>query len=436
MQYIQNLTTLILIFLAIGFFFSCGAKKDENFHPTVEIRYNEGKAQMFRHGEPYFIKGVAGTQHLEKAAAYGANSIRTWSLHDAESILDEAHKLGLTVTLGLEIGRQFWGSDFSYWKFWEVNKKIEELRPLIEKYKVHPALLMWGVGNEVQNFGGGKRFLILYTINKVAKMIKEVDPDHPTMTAVNVPSQVKRLIPFRFLMPHIDVIGFNAFAEYDRVHERVYGKRGWHKAYMLSEWGAEGHWEVIDTEWGAPKEPSMEEKVIHMGKIWNTINQDRILNIGTYAFYWGFKYEITPSWFSMFSEEGHESAQIKFLKKVWTGEDASNQPPIIRQIFIENQKENQNVFLDANSIYSAQVIADDPELDALSYRWEIRGEEYSLYESGIVSHNMEYYFLNMDEAKVKFTAPKNEGDYRLYVFVFDGKGNFTTHNIPFYVLKK
>jgi beta-galactosidase/beta-glucuronidase len=58
--------------------------------------------------------------------------------------------------LGIEVGRQSWGADFNYWKFWEVSKKIEELRPIIEKYKDHPALLMWGIGNEVELFGGGK----------------------------------------------------------------------------------------------------------------------------------------------------------------------------------------------------------------------------------------------------------------------------------------
>ncbi|HSF53650.1 MAG TPA: glycoside hydrolase family 2 TIM barrel-domain containing protein, partial [Algoriphagus sp.] len=150
-------TILFLFFIAFILFTSCNKEDAKNQNPTVEVKYINGKAQLYRHGEPYFIKGAAGTEHLNLVAEFGGNSIRTWSLDDADRILDEAHALGLTVTLGLDIGRPAWGNDFSYWKFWEIDNQIEQLRPFIEKYKNHPALLMWGVGNEVKVYGGGAR---------------------------------------------------------------------------------------------------------------------------------------------------------------------------------------------------------------------------------------------------------------------------------------
>jgi len=51
--------------------------------------------------QPYYVKGVGGTVHLPLAAKIGANSIRTWGIDDAQKILDEAHKYGLTVMLGM-----------------------------------------------------------------------------------------------------------------------------------------------------------------------------------------------------------------------------------------------------------------------------------------------------------------------------------------------
>jgi hypothetical protein len=81
------------------------------------------------------------------------------------------------------------------------------------------------------------------------------------------------------------------------------------------------------------------------------------------------------------------------------------------------------------------VIANDPENDSLTYRWELRQEEYKYYETGIFQHNMKYYFSQDDLATIEFIAPKQEGDYRLFVFVFDGQGNFSTQNIPFYVIQ-
>jgi len=251
MRTATNRLIISIILPSLFFVFSCKIDKQDDFKPTVEIKYEDGNARLYRHGEPYVIKGAAGTQYMDKVAAYGANSIRTWNLQDADSILDKAYELGLTVTLGLEIGRPHWGNDFKYWKFWEVNKKIEELKPIIEKYKNHPALLMWGVGNEVKEYGGGKRIEVFYITNKVAKMIKELDPNHPTIVAVNNSSKNHTLT--RLVLSNIDILGFNSFKNLNSTAEKVYGEKGWKKAYIFSEWGSWGHWQVTDTEWELPK---------------------------------------------------------------------------------------------------------------------------------------------------------------------------------------
>ena len=423
-----------LIFVAI--LFSCGRDKEEIHIPTVEVRYQEGMAKLYRLGEPYFIKGAGGTEHLAKLAEYGGNSIRTWSMQDAEKVLDEAHELGLTVTLGIEIGRQVWGADFNYWKFWEVSKKIEELKPLIEKFKDHPALLMWGIGNEVELFGGGKRFLIYFTINRFAKMIKEVDPNHPTLTAIPVPPLKNRLGSFKHIMPHVDILGYNAFDRINTMYDKIYDKKGWNKAYMLTEWGPSGHWERPTTEWGAPKELSMKDKVNLMKGHWNVMHGDSIYFLGSYAFYWGFKYECTHTWFSLFSEEGYDSEQTKFLQTAWSGENPENMPPVIEHMFIDPGDRNDNVYLEANQIFKAKVIASDPELDSLYFRWELRQEESKFYETGVFKNNMENHLLHNNLPAIVFKSPIQEGDYRLFVFVFDGKGNFSSQNIPFYVVNR
>lgn len=427
---------LILLCSSLVLFFSCQKENNDGFTPTVEVKYIDGRAVLLRHGKPFLIKGAAGAEHMDKVAEYGGNSIRTWSLHDADSILDKAHELGLTVALGLEIGRPSWGEKFNYWKFWEVTKKIEELRPFIEKYKDHPALLMWGVGNEVNLFGKDKRFLVYYVINRVAKMIKEVDPNHPTMTAVSVPTNSNKYGSFRHIMPYVDIKGFNSFKSIDRLHDRVYEKRGWGKAYIVSEWGPTGHWETKDTEWGAPKEPTMKEKLRLMKSYWKTINKDSVYFLGSYAFYWGFKYEITHTWFSMFSEEGHESDQVKFLKYAWSGKEAENKAPSISHLYIDVGDKNDNIYLTASQKYTAKVFAEDPDLDSISYRWELRKEEYNFQEKSTYQHNMKYYFLKDSLATIEFIAPKEEGDYRLFVFVFDHNGNFTFQNMPIYVLQR
>jgi hypothetical protein len=439
-----NIPKLAFIIISLNFIFSCSNKKSENYKPTVEVKYNDGRAQLYRHGKPYQIIGAGGTQHLDRVAEYGGNSIRTWSLHDAQRILDEAHELGLTVTLGLEIGRPHWGNEFSFWNFWEVSEKIEELRPFIEKFKDHPALLMWGVGNEVDRFGGGRRFLFYYSINRVAKMVKKVDPNHPTMTAVGYNSSRRISKWIRKIMPHIDILGINLFKSDVKIHDEDFEQKRWGKAYILSEWGPNGHWSSAQTEWGAPIEPKNSDKRQFMEKQWDILNNDSDLFLGSYVFYWGFKHEATHTWFSLFSKDGAETESIHFLKDAWAGKKTENLAPQVEDLFIESKKglQNKNVYLESSQVYTALAYTNDPEGDTLSYKWEIRAEEnyfvdeIKLTDVNLAYYNMEYLIQKVDGNKIKFNAPKEEGAYRIFIFAYDGKGNVASYNIPFYVIVK
>jgi hypothetical protein len=424
-----------LFIIVISAVLSCRPEMPENHQPTVEVRYENGRAVLYRHGSPYYIKGAAGTEHMDKVAAFGGNSIRTWDLEDADSILDKAHELGLTVTLGIEIGRPLWGNDFAYWKTWEVAKKVEEIRPFVEKYKDHPALLMWGVGNEVKGYGGGTRLEVYYITNQVAKMVKEVDPNHPTMTALNHSSKIDFLTPT--ILSNIDILGFNAFRDLNRMSGKVYGEDGWKKAYIFSEWGTWGHWQAPETEWGAPKELKDAEKRHAMEQNWNTMLQDSSLLLGAYAFYWGYKHEGTQTWFSFFSEEGLQTPSLQFLKEAWSGKTVENAAPNVSDISIENPKSfvRDNFYLESDKIYTASALAEDPEADSLEFIWEIRDEENYFLDKNY-SNPIDSLIVVSNGPKVQFKTPKDEGPFRVFVYALDGRGNFSSYNIPFYVIKR
>ena len=70
----------------------------------VELRQSAQGWELLRGGEPYFIQGAGGTGPLEQLAAAGANSVRTWGADDVGALLDEAHALGMTVTVGIWLG--------------------------------------------------------------------------------------------------------------------------------------------------------------------------------------------------------------------------------------------------------------------------------------------------------------------------------------------
>lgn len=412
--------------------FSC-QEKHKSFVPTVEVKKEGDKFTLYRHGNPYYIKGAAGHEHMEKVALYGGNSIRTWNTKQAGQILDKAESYGLTVTLGLEVGNEWWGNDFSYWDMGAVDEKISELQKVVEQYKDHPALLMWGVGNEVHLFGGNQ-LLVLYTIDRVAKMIHETDPNHPVMTAVPLGPNFSKRGLLRLLCPNLDILGVNGFARLPYLKEEIRGTFGWNKAYMLSEWGTQGPWEATSTEWGAPVEKSSTERAMEMDQKWKLIGQDSTMFLGGYAFYWGNKYERTYTFYSLFSAEGFETESVNILSSKWRGAVPENWAPKIDSVHLNNTIPLVNTYLLAGSLQQAKVFAHDPEEDSLTYRWEIRPEGLDNFIRGAFDKELVHLLLKTEGSYLQFKAPDQEGGYRLFTYVYDGRNHIATYNIPFYVL--
>lgn len=56
------------------------------------------------------------------------------------------------------------------------------MRKEITAYQNHPALLAWGIGNEAE--GDGTNTAYWQQLERLAVLAKEIDPAHPTFTAV------------------------------------------------------------------------------------------------------------------------------------------------------------------------------------------------------------------------------------------------------------
>ena len=122
---------------------------------------------MSRGGKPYFVKGAGGSGNLEKLAARGANSIRTWTTGGLAGILDESNKLGLTVSAGIWLESEC--SWFSYGNPEHCAKQAERVRKEVMLYRDHPALLAWGIGNEIE--GDGTNVALWKQLDRLAKML-------------------------------------------------------------------------------------------------------------------------------------------------------------------------------------------------------------------------------------------------------------------------
>ena len=158
----------------------------------VQLKQADNGWQLYRDGKPFYIKGAGGDWHLDEDGGQrklelfkrsGGNSIRTWGVgEETEALLDRAHALGLTVTVGIWLGHERHG--FDYTDLDQVAEQKDKVREAVLKFKDHPAVLAWGVGNEMEGYDAGDNAAIWSHVEAVAAMIKRLDPDHPTMTVI------------------------------------------------------------------------------------------------------------------------------------------------------------------------------------------------------------------------------------------------------------
>jgi hypothetical protein len=226
------------------------------------------------------LKGGGGHVQLDKLVEIGGNSIRTWSTDNAKQILDEAHEKGLTVMMGLWVQHERHGFDYNDAD--KVAAQLEGFRRVVTELKDHPALLLWGVGNEVDLFYSNTN--VWYAVNDIAKMIHEVDPNHPTCTVTaGLDKEEVKLIKER--APEIDIYGVNTYGDLSKVKDNI-RSWGWTGPYMITEWGPNGHWEVQKTKWGAPIEQSSTEKAnSYERRYMDYIDADAQMCIGSYVFF-------------------------------------------------------------------------------------------------------------------------------------------------------
>ena len=402
----------------------------------VELRSVAGRYELYIDHHPFYIKGAGlefGSQ--EKLAEHGGNSFRTWTTENGretgQQVLDRAMSNGLYVTMGLNVARQRHG--FDYDDSAAVARQLERIKGEVVKFKDHPALIIWAIGNEL-NLGADNP-KVWDAVNDISKMIHQVDPNHLTTSPLAGIS--KRLVhQVRTRAPDLDLLSVQMYADIINL-PRYLKETGYDGPYIVTEWGATGHWEVGKTAWGAPIENDSTTKADFYRKRFEAvIGADAAHCVGSYVFLWGQKQERTPTWYGMFLQSGEETATVDELHYLWNGSWPANRSPRLDGAWLDGRTAAQNIHLKADQLYTAKVQATDADDDALSYQWVVMQESTDLKSGGDFESTPKSLPGLISDAKKPQTtvkAPERAGAYRLFSYVFDGKGHAAHANIPFFV---
>ncbi len=398
---------------------------------TVNIQKKADGYQLYRNGRPFFIKGAGGYAYYDRLRAMGSNSVRVWDTKDGERVLNQAHQQGLSVLMGVWLMREKEG--FNFYDREAVNLLKIQIREDVLRYRHHPALLMWCIGNELEL--GVANVKAWHVINEIAAMIHALDPNHPTTTAmISVKPEHIRLIKKQ--CPHIDVLSFNKYAGLATLAEDIQ-KAGWDGPFIVSEYGPPGYWETGMTDWDTPTELTSSQKAQYIRSRYKAgILTHSSHCLGSYAFFWGHKQECTPTWFSIFTENGEKTAVADMLQYLWSGRWPVNRAPHLASIQLQTTEKITAIRLKPGATYLAQVVAQDPEGDTLRYHWEVLPESNWRSIDGSVAREdkptpVPNVLQGHTTASVQFTCPLKPGPYRLFAYVYDSKGSVATANISF-----
>ncbi len=197
----------ILLLIIIGTLYSCNSGTNSS-HVKVAGR------TILVDEEVYVIKGICYhpvpkgsderdfgnlTQDLALMKEAGINTIRVYSPIIDSAVLDEIHAVGLKVIIG-----------FGYDQEGVFDILSGSFIDYVKKYKDHPAILMWELGNEYNYhpewFDGDLKNWYL-AMNSAANDIKLLDAKHPVTTAHGELPDALALAS----CPNIDVWGMNVY---------------------------------------------------------------------------------------------------------------------------------------------------------------------------------------------------------------------------------
>lgn len=428
-----QLRYLTILIACLGVCFAASMASADEARQTqaipVEVKKTPAGWQLLRDGKPYDVKGAGGDSYdtMKLLVASGANSIRTWGVGpETKALLDKAHEHGVTVTVGIWLGHERHGFDYN--DFDQVSEQFEKVRAAVLAYKDHPAVLAWGIGNEMEGYEEGDNPAIWSHVEACAAMIKRLDPHHPTMTVI---AEIggRKVESIHKLCPSIDIVGINSYAGGTSLPKR-YIKAGGNKPYIVTEFGPPGAWESSTTDFGAPNELSSNTKADFYASVYESLKADTTNCLGSYAFLWGNKVEATTTWFGMFLPDGSKLSAVDTMTKAWSGKSPADLSPSINKITIDGNYEKV-----PGAKVRIKLDATDAEGKPLKVSWKLMRDSITYLTGGdkvdappVFPDNI----LSSSNSSCELVLPDKGGIYRVYAIVKDPAGNAAVANVPLY----
>lgn len=411
---------LLIILLVLCHTVSGCASGSKGNHVRV-VRSGDSYA-LTVNGEEMYIQGAGlgqafgrrGENYLRLAAELGANCVRTWGTDQgSRRYLDEAARQGLYVNAGIWLNYVAEDGKFSYLHDQDyMQKKEKETLDYVRRYRSHPAILMWNLGNEAIHFtkSEAERAALCRFLENLILKVKQIDPDHPVIYA----SASTTALPYlKEHVPSLDAVGMNIYGSVI-VAEGRWKALGFKIPYLLTEFGPSGPWDMPKDRNGKVIEASDYAKAAQYRNLWNLTRERKGNNIGGFVFHVG---ETTQDSLTYWNLNDHNLAKESFrvMQKLFRGLPKVNHAPRILSF------KGVPPRAAAGGTLLLEVDAADPENDPMTYHFTA-----SSSQEGVLRYYVNEEVLlpaEDDGPKTLVHLPDQKGLLRIYAFVRDNQGN-------------
>ena len=405
----------------------------EQYPTKFTTKKENGVWKLYKGSEPFYVNGAATNNFYGLVDDWGGNMVRTYSVNETTvDVLNEALANGLYVNMGLFMKDC---DDFDYSS--EANaaviaEQFENHRMWVRRYRNHPAVFCWSIGNEAEGTKANNEVYFKY-VEEIAAMIHQEDPNHPTTIAFSNSDADGKVKVLMSKAPSVDMLSVNMYYPNVGGVSSSLASAAWDKPWMITEYGPRGTWALSastdpkELPWGCLEEMTSTEKAEIYSKIWREDIKPKASSgcVGSFIFLWGYQtHGAVLSWYGLFDKQKNTFGGVDEITECWTGVAVpqDKQAPRIEnrsKMTLNGKTSGEGVSIVLNSTDNvASVEATSPGGHPLTYRWLINKEGEAL-EDGSMPDGIEGLITDPTKADITFKAPSVKGGYRLYVFATD-----------------
>lgn len=401
---------------------------------------SESDRKRFQRFQSFQIKGVCNDRDLDRLAKIGVNTVRGYTIAEPAVMkekLDHAQRLGMKMILsewmpnqGKNKGREGGGFDHDY--NLKGDQMVASLVKKVEGIGDHPAILMWGLGNEVHLDEP-----YLRVVNRMSQEIHKRFPHHLTsLTMVN--AKAEGIEAVKKFAPDLDVLGVQCYSQGAVRGGIKNAETLWGKPFYMSEFNTNGPWNFGKTEWGVENDEPVTKKVSDLKACYASIDASPLC-LGSTIFIWGHATAYRPTYFSLLLDpnpNGPDSKgslehmlmtpQAEVMIENFTGKPPEgNRAPVLSKLEFDGGSNAR--LAKPGEPMTIRFAAQDANGDAVEFvTWilDAKARRVKSVAGPFAQTSPEHAVIN---------APTTLGEYLLMVYAKDNKGGASATTIAFKV---